>query len=200
MHHKIFRLTIMLMVFFSMQGFSQRTDTPADDKSDHPLLDKYYPQPKDKTPDKVTPPPATPSAVKQLQVTQVPAKPAPVLKPVVVVRPEPVETKVVEIAPTLATKAEALPVQGSAPSMSSATVPALANTPTVISPIISPVADSVVTVVAPVPAPKPVTHPLVDKVPSPPVNRNRLGSSTKKYDTWEKNSNGAGSVTTNPKG
>jgi hypothetical protein len=196
MHHKIFRLTIMLMVFFSMQGFSQRTDTPADDKSDHPLLDKYYPQPKDKTPDKVTPPPATPSAVKQLQVTQVPAKPAPVLKPVVVVRPEPVETKVVEIAPAPAIKADGLPVQGSAPSMSSATVPVIANTPTVI----PPVADRVATVVAPVPAPKPVAHPLVDKVPAPPVNRNRLGSSTKKYDTWEKNSNGAGSVTTNPKG
>jgi hypothetical protein len=200
MHHKIFRLTIMLMVFFSLQGFSQTTDTPADDKSDHPLLDKYYPQPKEKAPNKVTPPPATPSAVNPLPVTQVPAKPAPVLKPVVALKPEPVETQVVEIAPAPAIKAEGLPVQGSAPSMSSATVPVIANTPTVIPPVIPPVVDSVVTVIAPAPAPKPVAPPLLDKVPTPPVNRNRLGSSTKKYDTWEKNSNGAGSVTTSPKG
>ena len=182
----------MLMVFFSLQGFSQTTDTPADDKSDHPLLDKYYPQPKEKTPDKVTPMPATPSAVNPLPVSQVPAKPAPVLKPVVEPKPEPVETQVVEIAPAPAIKADGLPVQGSAPSMSSATVPVVAITPTVIPPVIPPVEDSVVTVIAPAPAPKPVAPPLVDKVPTPPVNRNRLGSSTKKYDTWEKNSNGAG--------
>lgn len=32
-----------------------------------------------------------------------------------------------------------------------------------------------------------------------PYNLNRLGSSTPAYDTWEKNNNGAGSVTTSPK-
>ena len=186
MHHKIFKLTVMLMVFFSLQGFAQSTDQPASDSSDHPLLDKYYPQPKEKKPGKVIPP-----VVNPLPITKATANPPAVLA----TKPQPVETPVVEIAPAPAEKAEALPVQGSAPSMSSATVPVIATTP-----IANPqVADSVVKVIAPAPTPKPVA-PLVDRVPTPPVNPNRLGSSTKKYDTWEKNNNGAGSVTTSPKG
>jgi len=35
--------------------------------------------------------------------------------------------------------------------------------------------------------------------PPSPYMDTRLGSSTKQYDTWEKNNNGAGSVTTSPK-
>jgi hypothetical protein len=161
----------MLLVFFSLQGFSQSTNTFPEDKSDHPLLDKYYPQPKEKAPGKVTPPPAVPSAVNPLPTTQAPAK------PVVIAAPAPVANPEVETAP--ASKAEALPVQGSAPTMSSATIPVTANTPAATPKAVAPVAD---------------------KVPTPPFNPNRLGSSTKKYDTWEKNNNGAGSVTTSPKG
>lgn len=195
MHHKILKLTIMLLVFSSLEGFSQSSNTPSDDKSDHPLLDKYYPQPKEKAPGKVIPPPAVSSTVNSLPTTPVPAKPAPVMKPAVTPTPEPVANPVVETVPAPALKAEALPLQGSAPTMSSATVPVIANTP-VATP---PVADSIVTVVAPPPAPK-TAAPIADKIPTPPFNPNRLGSSTKKYDTWEKNSNGAGSVTTSPKG
>ena len=47
-----------------------------------------------------------------------------------------------------------------------------------------------------------VVPPPVQKVhtqPPPPLMDTRLGSSTKQYDTWEKNNNGAGSVTTSPK-
>jgi hypothetical protein len=51
------------------------------------------------------------------------------------------------------------------------------------------------TVVVPPPAQKVYTPP----PPSPPLMDTRLGSSTKQYDTWEKNNNGAGSVTTSPK-
>ena len=35
--------------------------------------------------------------------------------------------------------------------------------------------------------------------PSPPYRDTRLGSSTPQYDTWAKNANGAGAVTTSPK-
>jgi hypothetical protein len=37
------------------------------------------------------------------------------------------------------------------------------------------------------------------QAPSTPYNDTRLGSSSPLYDTWEKNNNGAGSVTTSPK-
>ncbi len=46
----------------------------------------------------------------------------------------------------------------------------------------------------------PPAQPAQPKPPAPPLYRDtRLGSSTKQYDTWEKNNNGAGSVTTSPK-
>ena len=39
----------------------------------------------------------------------------------------------------------------------------------------------------------------VQSKPATPYNRNRLGSSSPLYNTWEKNNNGAGSVTTGSK-
>jgi hypothetical protein len=44
------------------------------------------------------------------------------------------------------------------------------------------------------------TQKISSQPPPPPYRDTRLGSSTKQYDTWEKNNNGAGSVTTSPKG
>ena len=42
--------------------------------------------------------------------------------------------------------------------------------------------------------------PVVQSAPPSPAYRDtRLGSSTPQYDTWQKNANGAGSVTTSPK-
>lgn len=45
----------------------------------------------------------------------------------------------------------------------------------------------------------PVQKKVQPKPAAAPYNENRLGSSTPQYDTWEKNNNGAGSVTTSPK-
>ena len=39
MQHKIIKLTLTFVILFSLQGFSQATE-----KSEHPLLDKYYPR------------------------------------------------------------------------------------------------------------------------------------------------------------
>lgn len=70
------------------------------------------------------------------------------------------------------------------------------TTPTVI-PDTTTKVQQVVTVEKPTPPPP---QPVKVSAPvAPPYNPNRLGSSTKEYDTWEKNNNGAGSVTTHGK-
>jgi hypothetical protein len=77
------------------------------------------------------------------------------------------------------------------PGETTTTVPAMTTTPAMTS-TTSINKPTTVTVQAPVQK--------VQTQPSPPPYMDtRLGSSTKQYDTWEKNNNGAGSVTTSPK-
>ena len=139
MRNKFFNLAVILLLLFSLQGFSQTTE-----KSKHPLLDKYYPQLQNNDTNKAV-------------TTQI--KPAP-------------ETK-------------------TTPVVTSATVPALTT---------SPAMNTTTSINKPTTVT--VQPPPVQKVPAQPgslYRETRLGSSTPQYDTWEKNNNGAGSVTTSPK-
>ena len=139
-------LTVTFVVLFSLQGFSQTTE-----KSNHPLLDKYYPQ-KQNTDTNIA------------VTTQI--------KPVPERKPAPAVTTTT-IVPAVTTK----PAVTTTPAITTATT---INKPT--------------TVRAQTPVQKVQTQPA-----PPPYMDTRLGSSTKQYDTWEKNNNGAGSVTTSPK-
>lgn len=167
MQNKIIKLLLTSVVLFSLQGFSQTTK-----KSNHPLLDKYYPQ-KQNTDTNNT-----------------------VTAPVKLV-PETKTAPAVTTTPTVSTAT--VPAITTTPSQTSTpivtTVPAVINTPaaTKTPAVNKPVT---VTVTAPVPVQEKVqTQP----PPAPPYMDTRLGSSSKLYDTWEKNNNGAGSVTTTPK-
>jgi hypothetical protein len=160
MQNKIITLAIAFVVLFSLQGFCQTNE-----KSKHPLLDKYYPQ-------------------KQEVVDT--AKTLPVQNPVAETRPAPAITT----TPAPAVK--------TTPVMTSVTTPAMASTN--IPTITTQATDTSNAVSKPTAA---IVQSPVQKVqaspPSPPYMDTRLGSSTKQYDTWEKNANGAGSVTTSPK-
>jgi len=144
MQYKISLLLVTLIVLFSLQDFAQTTP-----KSEHPLLDKYYPRPKADTPKTV----ATP--IKSVPET----KPAPAVVTVPAV-----------------------------------TAPAVVTSPAAV--VTAPVVNKPVTDTTRDPIQKKVqTQP----VPGHPYRDTRLGSSTSAYDTYEKNNNGAGSVTTSPK-
>ena len=169
------KLIFTFVVIFSLKGFSQ---TPQE--STHPLLDKYYPSPKVDTPQTVIiqrPAPETP--VPQKIVPQKTITNPPPVKPSVVAKTVP-ESKPVAVVTDSAVIAKPVEPTVSAP-----------TAPTVSAPV-APVASAQVQPV--VSTPKPV----VSK-PSTPYNRDRLGSSSPLYNTWEKNNNGAGSVTTGSK-
>ncbi|MGN6193504.1 MAG: hypothetical protein ACTHOB_01100 [Ginsengibacter sp.] len=169
------KLLFIFLALFSLHGFSQ---TP--EKSNHPLLDKYYPRPQVDTPQTVIiqrPAPETP--VPQKIVPQKSIAPPPPVKPSVAEKIVP-ESKPVAVATdsSVITK----PVE---PVVSAPTTPA-------VSAPVAPVASAQVQPV--VATPKPAAS-----KPSTPYNRERLGSSSPLYNTWEKNNNGAGSVTTGSK-
>ncbi|MEO5649378.1 MAG: hypothetical protein ABIR03_05570 [Ginsengibacter sp.] len=154
-----------MVVLFSLQGYAQTTE-----KSEHPLLDKYYPR---KQNTKATKTVTTP--IIQAPVTN----PAPVttntVMPSAIVVPTapPVQDITPEPLPTVTTQ----PTKSITPTLNTTTI----NAPTI---------NAAKTIV-----------PKVTLPPPPPSYRDtRLGSSTKQYDTWKKNNNGAGSVTTSPKG
>lgn len=180
---------LLLFVFITVNGFSQ-IDT-AKQTSEHPLLDKYYPRPKS---DKVAKNPVIKSTgVQQKTVISAPNK------------PQPIEEKRLTF-PTPATRPEivAAPVQKDS-------IQAEVETP-----VMTPVSKGVVItdskletlktdsvkIAKPVIATATTTPPPVQKPPSkvdPGYQRNRLGSSSPLYNTYKKNANGAGSVTTLPK-
>ncbi|MDQ6904490.1 MAG: hypothetical protein M3139_15980 [Bacteroidota bacterium] len=189
MHSKRIRLLISFVVLFSLGGFSQS------DQSAHPLLDKYYPQPKKDTAKNTVKENIQPAAPKPDVFPAAPiAKQAPPVSPPVVqpaVARE-INTPAVSALPT-PTSITTIST-GNATPMSTATT--LEKPPVVIS------ADTVA-VVKPAPVnivKTPVKEAVQPRAPAPPPYMDtRLGSSTKQYDTYEKNSNGAGSVTTSPK-
>ena len=179
MHYKINFLFFIFLVIFSLPAISQSADS-----SLHPKLDKYYPQ---KT---VTPPPP----------------PAPVTVPAPVAQVNPVQ----ETKPVTAAAPVAQP-QAPAPVIPKVTEkPVVDNQPTSISskPLIdnqslSGVSDSnnlnkPVAAVIVKPEPKKVQTKPVAK-PTSIYMDTRLGSSSPLYNTYETNSNGAGTITNTPK-
>jgi outer membrane biosynthesis protein TonB len=163
--------TLKLLVTFLVL-FSLQGFSQTTENSTHPLLDKYYPQKKAADTNKTV-------------TTQI--NPVPVTKPLTETKPVPATKPVPETQPIAETKpgpetTETKPVSETKP------IPAVTDTTAINKPT-----NTLIPV--PVPVPKKVqTRPA-----TAPYNENRLGSSSPQYDTWEKNNNGAGSVTTSPK-
>ena len=147
-------LFVMFVVLFSLQGFSQ---TP--EKSEHPLLDKYYPQAQKPNTD-------TNKAI----TTQI--KPATQTKPVPV--PETKPAHALPTTPDVTTK--------TVPAVT--TVSNVITTPDVTAiPVVTgtPVLNKQDTVTATVPVQKKIQP---QPKPSKPYIDTRLGSSSPLYDTW----------------
>lgn len=175
-----------LLVVFSLKGFSQTTNPT---KSLHPKMDKYYPQAQktqildanaDTSSEITTAKPVT-SAGNAPVMTTTPA----------------VTDKVVQPKPTVT------PAIPQAPEPEMPTTPAVTSTPVSVDTAAARTASSTtiskpaaVTVNAPVQKPAPQPAPGV--TPSS-LFTTRLGSSSPQYDTWKKNDDGAGSVTTQSK-
>jgi len=181
MQHKLIVLTGLVLIFLSGQSFGQ--DSAA--KSLHPKMDKYYPRPQK-------------TQVLNTPAYSTPAKPVTTITPAPVMATAPASNNAVvapapTVNPTTPVAEETQPIQ---------TAPAVTSTPVTVEPTNTNVnpsntvsAPATVTVTAP--APKIVSQPKAP--PLPPYMDTRLGSSAPQYDTWEKNNNGAGSVTTQSK-
>lgn len=167
MQNKKVQLLILLLTLFALPGFSQTTDTSA-----HPLLDKYYPQPKSAEP---------------APVVTAPANPQPVINPVAETKPQ------VSPIDTSATIQSTTPLQTAKP------VAPIAETEVIAQKTPQVVADTAAIKSTGIVAPMPAKKIVQSKPATKPYNPNRLGSSSPLYDTWEKNNNGAGSVTTGSK-
>ncbi|MGH2649421.1 MAG: hypothetical protein ACRDE8_17705 [Ginsengibacter sp.] len=168
---------VTFALLFSSNVFSQ-----AAEKSNHPLLDKYYPQAnKDTT--KAVPMPG--------QVTGIKSNTG-VTDQSVINKSTNATVKASEIKP--------LPVVTDTTAndkLNNKTIPlSKTNLISEIKPVTA-VTDTTLTksnTTLQVTVQKAQARP-----PSTPYIDTRLGSSTPQYDTWEKNNNGAGSVTTSPK-
>lgn len=164
---------IKMVPFVFVLLFASQGFSQSTEKSLHPLLDKYYPRPE--APD-----------TNRTVSTQI--KTVPGTKPAAVDKTVSSSTN----TPSLIVPAETTtPADTTTQSVS--TVPGMATTPTLTS---TTSVNKPTTVTAGLPAQKKVQTP---PAPTSSYTDTRLGSSTKSYDTWEKNSNGAGSVTTSPK-
>ncbi len=198
MRNKILSLSIAFTALFSYHSYSQTTKD-----TDHPLLDKYYPRAKVDTPKAVI------AETKPLpQINK-----ASEIKPDVKTSQAPVATDKIAINKPITTT---LPPPET--KLSSETIPASTLTDTtainkpgniiapptqLISQIPLPVAAdttaSIKPVDTPITVPVPAQQKVVAKPSETPYMDTRLGSSTQAYDTWKKNNNGAGSVTTSAK-
>jgi hypothetical protein len=181
MQHKIIKLTLVLVVLFSLQ-------TQAQTESKHPKMDKYYPP---------APTLASPNTPENTE--------APIIKqatgPVVETKPTPVVPEK-KPAPAISSKVPPEAILKPSPVISSTVTPPLISQP--VAPTVTPDTTTKETPVTAIEkpanvAPQPLPQQRVSIPPTDPYNPNRLGSSTKQYDTWEKNSDGAGSVTTHSK-
>ncbi len=165
-------LLFSCMVFFTMKASAQ---TPA--KSDHPLLDKYYPdlnRKKDTLP-KPAPMPAVNTPSPTVNASKSIVIPPPFVAPKI-------QNEVVESKP-----ATVKDTSGITPTISAST-----SLPATISEAKAPVAN--------VPPQEKVQAPLISRPEGEMYRPTRLGSSSPQYDTYDKNKKGAGSVTTSPKG
>lgn len=183
MLRKLFLLIGILLVVFSIQSFGQDSAS----KSLHPKMDKYYPRPQ-KT-----------QVLNNNNESSFPTKPITQTSPAPVMATAPASNNAVVNPATTVTPTTPAPLPAE-PQIQAG--PAITSTPVSVEPSNTNInssnsvsAPAVVTVTAPVPkiVPKP-------KAPPPtPYMDTRLGSSSPQYDTWEKNNNGAGSVTTQSK-
>jgi hypothetical protein len=178
------RLVVTCLLLFSLQGFSQ---TP--DKSEHPLLDKYYPQQQkfiDRNKTMATQIKPISQTTKLPGTATVAVPKAPVINPAVtaapVVKPAPDEAITTPVVNT--------PAETTTPSVTN--LPAVTTTSAITN---APVLNKPVVVIPPAPPQKKVQTQHTD----PTYIDTRLGSSSPLYNTYEKNSNGEGSVTTSPK-
>ena len=171
-------LLFACMVFFTMKASAQTpAQTPA--KSDHPLLDKYYPDLNRKqepvakptsVPITSTPPP-TVNATKKINT------------PPSFVAPK-VQNEIVESLPS--TEKDTSGITSTLNATTSLPATATISDPKV------PVAN--------IPPQQKVQPPLISRPEGEMYRPTRLGSSSPQYDTYDKNKKGAGSVTTSPKG
>jgi hypothetical protein len=173
MQNRIITMLIIFIVLFSLRGFSQTTE-----KSEHPLLDKYYPQKQHDDTNKTI---AT--QIKPVYQT----KPSSTVTNIPGLITKPSVTTAIIPADTSATISAVTTTVPSATKSEATTLPASANTLKV---------NNTGTVTARIPVQEKVQP---QRAPTHPYIDTRLGSSTPQYDTWEKNNNGAGSVTTSPK-
>lgn len=176
MQNKSIKLLVIFVVLFSLPGFSQTVE-----KSRHPKMDAYYP------PKKV----ADTSKAVTAETKAVPETKA----------ASGITTSPLVTAPPSVTTA---PVEITAPTVTSTLVKAVTPAETtapaeVIAPAVAVTPEETPTINA-APAPVPIQEKIQTKlVPTHPYIGTRLGSSSKLYDTYEKNKNGAGSVTTSSK-
>src|SRR5690242_2657686 len=176
------KLVLLLCIFFSAVS-SQTFGQDSTIKSVHPKMDKYYPRPQEapKMNNEVATPPSpvlpsqqTPTVTTQHSINNTVVSPSPSIVPNV----QATEMPAIEAGP------------------------AVTNTPVTVQPSDTKLnaSNSVTTppsVTVTTPVPKVIPKP---KAPTePPYMDTRLGSSSPQYNTWEKNNNGAGSVTTNSK-
>lgn len=171
-------LLFACMVFFTMNASAQ-TPPQTPEKSDHPLLDKYYPD-LNRKPEPVakpTPVPITSTPPPTVNATKNIVTPPPFAAPKIPM--EIVESKPATVKDT----------SGITPTLRATTsLPATAT----ISEANVPVAN--------VPPQQKVQPPLISRPEGEIYRPTRLGSSSPQYDTYDKNKKGAGSVTTSPKG
>ncbi len=182
MQRKLIFLVGIPLIVFSIQSFGQDSAS----KSAHPKMDKYYPRPQktqvlDNNPEYTTPAkPITPTSQAPVMATA-PASNTTVVSPsvptVTATTPPPPEPQIEAGPAVTSTPVTVEPSSTKINSSDSVSAPA---TVTVTTPVLKAV-----------PQPK--------APPPPPYMDTRLGSSSPQYDTWEKNNNGAGSVTTNSK-
>ncbi len=189
MQRKVIWMISSSLVVFSLQGFSQTTTTIP---SSHPKMDKYYPQAQ-----KTQTIYDNPDTIKVMA----PAKPVTTTNNAPVMTTAPVTTDNVvqpksNVTPTIPQQAPE-PVMPTTSAITNTSVSVdTAATRTVSSNTISK------------PATVKINKPPVQVAPAAPTSNyvdpsslftTRLGSSSPQYDTWKKNDDGAGSVTTQSK-
>jgi len=187
MQRKVILMISSSLLMFSLQGFSQTTTTIP---SLHPKMDKYYPQAQKTqildnnadTNSMITPEKPVTSTNAAPVMTTVPAVTDNVVQPKHTVTPTvPKQAPEPEMPTTSAVSNTSVSVD------TAATRTASSNTIT---------KPTTVTVNAPVQ--KTAPQPASGVTPSS-LFTTRLGSSSPQYDTWKKNDDGAGSVTTQSK-
>ena len=182
--YKIVRVILaVFFISFSIQGFSQDTE-----KSEHPLLDKYYPQAQKPKPD-------TNKAITNQIKPDYQIKPAPSASNILSPANNPVVTATIIPADTMSENPPPATTVVQAVTNNTAISTPNADVTTVSGPANKPAVNKQDTT-AKLPV-QPIVQP--QRAPTEPYMDTRLGSSTPQYDTWKKNNNGAGSVTTSPK-